>query len=287
MRPLVETVKAGMTTLELSPPVFSILSAFIEEKVGITYSVRDRELLQDKVASRASEMGFESFLDYYYFLKYDTGGERELTDLVETLVVNETYFFREWAAMQTLVDTFIEPWCAAGRRPRVWSAACATGEEPLSLAMLLEDRGLLDKVEITATDISARVLAKAQTGKFGKRSVRSSPQARLLEKYLVQTDSGFTVRADLVSAVKWQQKNLIEPTPSSQHGAFDAILCRNVLIYFSDQVVRSVLDNLSRSLVDDGVLFVGVSESLLRYSGHFIGEERGGSFVYRKVPGPR
>lgn len=269
--------------LELSPPVFSILSSFIEEKVGITYTPRDRELLQEKVSSRAQEMGFESFLDYYYFLKYDQGGERELGDLVETLVVNETYFFREWPAIRTLVDSFIVPWCAEGRRPRVWSAACATGEEPLSLAMLLDDMNLLSRVDIMATDISPRVLARAQAGKFGKRAVRSVPEPHLVEKYLVPTNGGYEVRRDLISKIRWQQKNLMEPEQVGLLGTFDAILCRNVLIYFSDQVVRSVLDTLSKALVADGALMIGVSESLLRYSGHFVGEERGGSFVYRKV----
>ncbi|MES2965861.1 MAG: protein-glutamate O-methyltransferase CheR [Bdellovibrionota bacterium] len=259
------------------------MSAHIEERVGITYTARDRDLLQEKVSSRAREMGFESFLDYYYFLKYDAGGERELNDLVETLVVNETYFFREWPAIRTLVDSFIVPWCAEGRRPRIWSSACATGEEPLSLAMLLDDLDLLDKVEITATDISSRVLAKAKSGKFSKRAVRSVPEPKLLEKYLVSTPSGFEVRQDLISTIKWQQKNLMEPEQIRQLGSFDAILCRNVLIYFSDQVIRSVLDTMSKSLVPDGALVIGVSESLLRYSGHFSGEERGGAFVYRKV----
>lgn len=272
-----------MTNLELSTPVFSILSSYIEEKVGITYTPRDRDLLQDKVSSRARDLGFESLLDYYYFLRYDSGGDRELTELVETLVVNETYFFREWPAVQTLVQSFIVPWCAEGRRPRIWSAACATGEEPLSLAMALDDRNLLDRVEIIATDISTRALTRARSGKFGKRSIRSVPEPRLVEKYLHVSEDGVDVDPRLLSAIHWRRKNLLEHSEISELGQFDAILCRNVLIYFSDQVIRSVLNTLSSSLVNDGALFVGVSESLLRYSGQFVGEEKGGAFVYRKV----
>lgn len=273
-----------MINLELSPPVFSILSSYIEEKVGITYSARDRELLQNKVASRARELGFDSLLDYYYFLKYDAGGELELTELIETLVVNETYFFREWSAVQTVVESFIVPWCAEGYQPRIWSAACATGEEPLSLAMLLDDKNLLDQVEIVATDISTRALAKAQSGKFGKRSVRNTLDPRLFEKYLTPIENGcFEVPSHLVQAIEWKKRNLMEKNHLGPSEFFDLILCRNVLIYFSDQSVRAVLDQLSQSLVNKGVLLIGVSESLLRYSGHFLGEERGGAFVYRKV----
>ena len=272
-----------MPSLELSTPIFTILSSFIEERVGITYTARDRDLLQDKVASRARDMGFDSLLDYYYFLRYDASGEQELTELVETLVVNETYFFREWPAINTLVNTFVAPLVAEGRKVRVWSAACATGEEPLSLAMLLDDKGLLDKVEILATDISSRALAKAKSGKFGKRSVRNAPDQRLVDKYLTFKDEQYEISKDLLSKITWQKKNLLEADQIKQVGVFDIILCRNVMIYFSDSVIKMLLSSLSAALVNDGVLFVGVSESLLRYSGHFHGEERSGTFVYRKI----
>ncbi len=268
---------------DLSLPVFTILSSYIEEKVGITYSARDRELLRDKAFTRTQELGFESFLDYYYFLKYDAAGEKELVELTEALVVNETYFFREWTSIETLVHSYIVPWCAEGRRPRIWSAACATGEEPLSLAMLLDDLNLLDKVEITASDISTRVLTKAQTGLFGRRSVRNVPNQKLCDRYLTNLDGQYQIRPSLVTSINWERKNLMEVDQIMKLGKFDAILCRNVLIYFSDQIVSSVLNTLSKSLNENGVLIIGVSESLLRYGGHFTGEERAGTFVYNKV----
>lgn len=268
---------------ELSTPVFTILSSYIEEKVGITYSPRDRELLQDKAYMRTQELGFESFLDYYYYLRYDDHGEKELSELVEALVVNETYFFREWSSIQTLVHSFIVPMCAAGKRPRIWSAACATGEEPLTLAMVLDDLNLLDQVDIVASDISARVLNKAQSGIFSKRAVRSVPDQKLCDKYLTLVDGKYQILPRLVQAIKWQRKNLTDPAQLQELGVFDAILCRNVLIYFSDQVVRNVLGNLSRSLCAEGILIIGISESLLRYPGQFTGEERAGTFIYTKV----
>src|SRR5688572_16274866 len=113
-----------MAALELSPAVFAILRDVIEEKFGLHYGMFDRELLQEKASLRAQEAGFESLLDYYYFLRYDAGGPAELAELAEALVVGETYFFREWPAIEALVDAFVAPWLAAGRRPRIWSAAC-------------------------------------------------------------------------------------------------------------------------------------------------------------------
>lgn len=275
-----------MTPLELSPPVFSILSGLIEEKVGLHYELLDRDLLREKASVRAVETGFESLLDYYYFLRYDPGGEAELAELIETLVVSETYFFREWPSLELLVDGFIGPWISAGRRPRIWSAACASGEEPLSLAMLLDSRGLLDGTDILATDVSTKVLERAQRGQFGKRSLRHVPAPHLAERYLQAQGNEYVIARRLIDKIRWQRCNLLQADSVEQLGSFDAILCRNVLIYFSDQTVRTVLGSLREVLAVDGVLLVGVSESLLRYGSGFAGEERSGTFVYRKATSP-
>lgn len=268
--------------LELTPAVFSILSGLIDEKLGLHYTLLDREILQDKASVRAIEAGFDSLLDYYYFLRYDDADHKELNELVEALVVNETYFFREWAAIEVIAKFFIAPMCAQGKRPRIWSSACSTGEEPLSLAMLLDDMGLLDQVDIVASDISQRVLGKPQKGKYGKRAVRSTQPQKLLEKYLSQEGDEYCVMKRLVDKISWKQLNLLDPEAFKQIGEIDIILCRNVLIYFSDETIKKVLDYFHKTLLPDGVLLVGVSESLLRYGNSFVGEERDGSFVYLK-----
>lgn len=273
-----------MADMELSPAVFSILSSLVDEKVGLHYGLLDRELLQEKAATRAMEAGFNSLLDYYYFLRYDEGGAAELSELVETLVVNETFLFREWPAIEALVTSFIEPWCKEGRRLRIWSAACATGEEPVSLAIYLKEKDLLDRVEIVATDISLNALAKARAGRFGKRAVRTVPNQTLLDKHVIARSDGFAVDSSLVDKIKWGQVNLMSDVEVRALGTFDIILCRNVLIYFSDSTVQSVINRLSTALAADGVLAVGVSESLLRYGSGFVGQEVQGSFVYRKAP---
>ena len=273
---------SSMQSLALSPPVFSILSGLIEEKAGLHYGLLDRELLQEKASARAIEAGFESLLDYYYYLRYDDADATELHQLLENLVVNETYFFREWPALRTLVEEFIAPWCAQGRKVRVWSAACSTGEEPLSLAMLLEEQNLLSNVEIVATDISQRVLNRAQSGTFGKRAIRMNPDRALQAKNLEAAGDGYRIRENLVKAIRWEKKNLLIDDQLATLGTFDVILCRNVLIYFADPTVKSVLASLASRLSEDGVLLVGVSESLLRYGTCFVGEERSGTFVYRK-----
>src|SRR5579862_7497371 len=128
--------------LPLSPQVFTITARLIEERSGIHYGERDADALADRLSERAVDLGLQSLLDYYYYLRYDPGGEAEIRALIERLVVQETYFFREVAPLRVLVDDVIPAILADRRRARVWSAACATGEEPYTLEMLLDDAGL-------------------------------------------------------------------------------------------------------------------------------------------------
>ncbi|XXY48088.1 protein-glutamate O-methyltransferase CheR [Sorangium sp. So ce269] len=270
--------------LPISPQVFAIFTALIAEKIGIHYDAGDRELLGDKLSVRALEVGFDSLLDYYYFLRYDPAGAAEIDALTDALVVSETYFFREFGQLEVTIAEFIAPRVAAGKRPRIWSAACASGEEPLTIAMLLAERGLLDKVELVASDVSARALARARAGVFGPRSLRSNaPPPAFAARWLQVAPDRVTVSAELQRAIDWRRINLLDATEIAALGQFDVIVCRNVLIYFHDNTARWVVSNLSGALVAGGVLLVGVSESLLRLGTALSCEERGGVFVYRKA----
>lgn len=267
--------------MRLSPQIFAIISGLIEDRAGIHYSARDLEMLGEKLSPRATERGFDSLLDYYYYLRYDPGGPDELRSLIEALVVHETYFFRESEALDVLIRSFLREPIARGERVRVWSAACATGEEPLTLAMLLDRAKIIDCIELVASDISRRALDCARAGVYGGRSLRALPDAMRTAYMRPEADGRVAVRDDLRARVAWRQVNLIDPVAVSELGAFDAILCRNVLIYFSDESVRRVVEVLWRALRPGGVLLVGASESLLRF-GIFECEERGGAFFYRK-----
>lgn len=270
-----------MTGLALSPPVFAILSALIEEKTGIHYGIEDAPLLADKLVPRVVERGLDSLLDYYYFLRYDPSADAEFTQLVEALVVNETYFFRELAPLQNIAETWVPELLAAGVRPRIWCAACATGEEPLTLAMLLDAAGTLDKVSLVASDISARALAQAREGVYFRRSLRALPP-EAVGRWLTPLPNGMQVEKRLTDAIDFRRVNLVEEAQVEALGQFDIVLCRNVLIYFSDTTVRAVLASLTRALAPRGRLVVGTSESLLRFGSRLACEERGGSFYYSK-----
>ena len=266
-----------------SQPLFAILSALVESRAGLHYGPAEKELFLERVGSRAQEAGFESLLDYYYFLRYDPASAAELEKLVDVLVVNETFFFRELHPLRVMVDRFVVPLVQQGKRPRIWSAACSTGEEPLTLAMLLAEKNLLGRVGLIASDISTKVLGRARAGRFGRRALREVPDQGLVDRWLRADGGTLEVASSLREAIDWSQVNLCEPEQLLPAGSCDVILCRNVLIYFSDQTAASVIAGLTRSLRPDGALFVGVSESLLRFGSTLACEELDQAFLYRKA----
>jgi chemotaxis protein methyltransferase CheR len=272
----------AMSELALSPQVFAILSALIEERIGLSYSVEERSLLQSKVSGRALEAGFESILDYYYYLRYDDQSGDEFQALAESLVVHETYFFRELDALQVMISEFVLPSIQAGRKPRIWSAACATGEEPLTVAILLAELGLLERVELLATDVSEAALGTAQRPKRSRRALRQIPRGIDLERWFDVQDEHVSLRADLQRSIRWQALNLLDDTAVARVAQVDVVLCRNVLIYFREETVARVVARLCDRLVPGGVFMVGVSESLMRLGTGLSCEEHQGVFVYRK-----
>jgi chemotaxis protein methyltransferase CheR len=269
------------TVTALSPQLFAIFAALVEEVCGLHYGSADRELFAAKLVAHAAERGHDTLLDYYYRLRYDDVGGVELGKLVEVLLVHETYLFRELGPLRELVVTHLVPLARTRGRARVWSAACSTGEEPYTVAMLLDDHGVLDAVEIVATDISAAAIERARLGQLGRRALREGHPAELAERYTEVSAQRVTVAPRIRDAVRFSTMNLIDPDARPELGVFDVILCRNVLIYFKDDQILRVIDRLADHLATDGLLAVGVSESLLRFGTRLVCEERGHSFFYR------
>lgn len=272
-----------MSPRPFQPQVFALLAGLLEEHVGLHHGGTDAEIAWQKLATRAEEAGFESLLDYYYFLRYDDPQGVELRALIDAVVVRETYFFREQDQLRALVDQVLVPAVKDRGRARVWSAACSTGEEPLSIAMMLADRGLLERVEILASDVSDRSIERARAGQFAARSMRAVDPMGSTARWLTRDARGNAViDPAIASRVTWFRQNLLDEAAIAAMPPFDAILCRNVLIYFADPTIVRVVRSLAGALRPGGVLLVGVSESLLRLDVPVTCEERGGAFLYRK-----
>jgi len=273
----------GDHAFTLTPALCAIFSNLIEEACGQHFSLRDRGILQAKLCAHAQEAGHQSLLDYYYRLRYDDPDGAQRRALIQGLVVHETYFFRELAPIEQLVDRHLVPVVRARGRARVWSAACSSGEEPYTLAMLLDDRGILDQVEILASDISEAAILRARAHEFGRRALRDGHPVALATRYLEVIGGSLMTVPRIRDAVRFQTVNLLDGAALGELGTFDAILCRNVLIYFREASIVRVIDGLSRALALDGLLTVGVSESLMRFGTSLVCEERGGAFFYQRV----
>jgi chemotaxis protein methyltransferase CheR len=270
-----------MSDLPMSPQVFSILSALVEERVGLSYTLADKEIFESKVSLRALEAGFESMLDYYYCLRYDDPEQREFRRLAEALLVHETFFFRELEPLRVAIANFVAPRVRAGHRARIWCAACATGEEPVTIAMLLREAELDQHVDLVASDLSESALERARKGVFSPRALRQHRDHPLAVRYLETRPDAIIARSELVNSIDFCSINLIDPTAVQALGSFDLVVCRNVLIYFGDERTRAVAELLAARVRDHGALLIGVSESLMRFGTSLVCEEHGGVFVYR------
>ena len=270
-------------TLGLAENIFILLRDLIHERTGLFFGSDRRELLADKLSPRVVDCGFESFIDYYYLLKYDTARADEWRRLMDVLAVPETYFWREADHFNALVNVVVPALAQQGRPLRIWSAACASGEEPLTLALALTEAGWMERlpIEIRASDASEALLDKARAGVFRERSFRALPPV-LQAKYFEPNGSGWCVAPQILRAVSWQTANLTVEADVAALATADIIFCRNVFIYFSDAATAKVVNTFYRLMPSPGYLFVGTSESLLRLGTRFELEDIGNTFVYVK-----
>ncbi|HEU4506728.1 MAG TPA: CheR family methyltransferase, partial [Pyrinomonadaceae bacterium] len=192
------------------------------------------EMLIDKLSPLVIERGFGSYLDYYYLLKYDASALFEWQNVVNALSVPETYFWREMDQVRALVEKLVPQWFAAhpGSTLRIWSAACASGEEPLTIAIALNEAGWFQRaqIEILASDASSKAIDRATHGVYKERAFRNLPPD-LRERYFQQEGATWRVSRDLHSRIKWGIANLMEESQIAPMAAADFIFCRNVFIY--------------------------------------------------------
>ncbi len=274
-------VGSSVSALGISDNAFALLRDLIEERFGIYYDNGKRDLLADKIAQLMVDYGYQSFLDYYYALKYDADAARYWSELMDRLSVPETFFWRQPDQIEALVQHIAPAYLAADRTLRIWSAACCTGEEPLSIAMALARAGLYPhpRIQIIASDASAAMIQKARCGLYGERSFRSLPLG-WREEFFVRDGNLWRVRETLHSGIDWRVVNLLDAAQVASVPAPDVVFCRNVLIYFSDAAISKVARILSHHMPAGGKLFIGAAESLARMSSGFTLEEIGDAFVY-------
>jgi len=266
--------------------VTTILRELIHERLGLFYDASQFDQVADRLAPLVLARGLSSFLDYYYLLKYSDEPD-EWGRVMDALAIQETYFWREIDQIKAIVDHVV-PTLARHRTDRpltIWSVPCATGEEPLTVAMVLDESGWFDRmaIEIIGSDASRMAIAKATGGQYGRRSFRNLPPG-LQDKYFTQTGSQWTVAPELHRRIMYDVVNLVAADDVARHAAAPIVFCRNVFIYFSEQSIRRTVTAFARSMPDVSYLCLGASESLLRLNTGFELQDIGGAFMYAKKP---
>ena len=272
--------------LDLPDDVFRLLRDQIYRRSGIWFNDTAKYLLQKRLSPRARELSFDSFQKYFYFLQYDPRADAEFDQIFDLVTTNETYFFREPAQLQAFVEEIVPD--LMSRKPvkkvRIWSAGCSSGEEPYSIAILLEEAGWYEHAafEIFASDINQQVLAKARKGHYRENAFRAtSPLLR--EKYFTrEADGGWRIRDEIRNRVSFGRLNLYDEARVSLLGQLDIVFCRNVIIYFDDSSKKVVVSNFYNRLIDGGYLLLGHSESLISLSTQFKLRHLKNDMVYQK-----
>ena len=272
--------------LRIPERTLELLRDLIAANIGIHYDAERLDVLSDRLVPLAIERGFDSMLDYYYLLKYDSTGSSEWPRVMDALSVQETYFWREADHFTALATEIVPGLIARQKRTvRIWSIPCASGEEPLSIAMALSEARLFGAadIHIYASDASEAALAKARSRRYGRRSFRQLPDI-MRDKYFtrIANKEEWMVNEDLFQRVSWSRVNVVNPAEASSLASCDVIFCRNMFIYFTPACVREVAMMFARSMPSPGYLCVGAAESLLKAGAGFDLQDIGGAYVYVK-----
>ncbi len=245
--------------------VFNKFRSLIYEKSGITLGEHKVSLVHARIGKRMRVLGMESYKEYLKHVMEDNSGE-ELVNLLDVISTNVTHFFRENNHFSCLAE-YMDKWLKSGqRRFRIWSSACSSGEEPYSIIMSINHLLSTHDIDfrILATDISTQILTRAQNGIFKEdkmKNVTGDMRKQFFDKHDDNGKINYQIKDFFKNKVLFKRLNLSTP-PFPMKGPMDVVFCRNVMIYFDNEVRRRLLTEIFRLLKPGGILFVGHAESL-------------------------
>ncbi len=244
---------------------FDFISGLLKKRAGIVLTPDKMYLLESRLAPLARKEGLPSIDDLVTVVR-TRREERLITLVVDVMTTNETFFFRDKTPFDHLKEAIFPALSQArrGSRIRIWCAACSTGQEPYSIAMMLDQNPMLTggvPVEIIATDISDRVLEKARSGLYTQFEVQRGLPIQMLMHYFTQQDDQWRISDRLRGMVSFRKLNLLEPMGGL--GKFDVVFCRNVLIYFDQPTKAEILGRIGEQLNPNGYLMLGAAETVI------------------------
>jgi chemotaxis protein methyltransferase CheR len=281
---------AGPET-DLSPREFELLRGLIRDRMGIALNPHKLPLVRSRLAKRLRAWGLATYAEYYELLTRGGPECEEMGRLIDAITTTKTGFFREGHHFDYLADQWI-PWlrnraeAAGNRRIRIWSCGCSSGEEPYTIAMVLLDalgaEAARWDLRILASDINAEALARASAGVYRRDQTREVSDAHLKRHFLrgVGPKSGLVqVRPHLRSIVTFRRINLMGDWRIRRH--FDAIFCRNVLIYFDRDDQKEFVRRFVPLLQEEGLLLLGHSENIHGWTAEL---QSLGNTIHRRTP---
>jgi chemotaxis protein methyltransferase CheR len=275
--------------IKMSDREFESLRKIIYDRSGIHFQDAKRYILESRLAKRLEELELDSFDQYVQFLTMGPYQTEEFQEMFNRITINETSFFRNQPQLDVFEQQALPRLLEARKttkRLRLWSAACSTGEEPYTLAMILHRSlgvRLADwRIEILGTDISEKALNAAAAARYSSFSFRSvSPL--VIKRYFTEEGREFVLDPTIQQMVSFEKHNLRDTLAAKRHGTWDVIFCRNVMIYFDDDMKARCVKLFHEQLADDGVLFIGHSESIRNTGVPFKPLEAAQSFAYTKA----
>ena len=241
---------------------------------GIDLNAYKERQMKRRIDALISKNGINDYEAYVHLLKTD---KVKFEEFVNYLTINVSEFYRnpdQWEAMdKQIIPEMIQKF---GKNLRIWSAACSTGDEPYSLVMALSKHVPLNQIHIIATDIDKQVLEKARVGLYNEKSIESVPDD-LKRKYFTQVGKSYKISDEIKKHVEFREHNLLrDPYPSGCH----LIVCRNVVIYFTEEAKDEIYRKFYDSLAKDGMLFIGSTEQIMNY--RELNLKRHQSFFFQK-----
>lgn len=247
---------------------------WVFKEFGINLESYKQEQLNRRITSLMARVGAENLNQYKKML---TSDEEQKQKFLDFITINVTEFFRNTELFKELEVNIKKHLLVNNYRLKIWSAACSIGCEPYSMAMIMKEINPTGKHRIIATDIDSTILKKAKEGVFGETDVKNI-QKSIIDKYFVQEDKKFILDKSIKSMVTFRKHDLIM---DDYENDFDLIVCRNVVIYFKNDVKKEIFKKFSNSLKKEGLLFVGATESIYNYKDY--GFEKVSTFIYKKV----
>ena len=278
---------------ELSEEEFRLLRDLIHERFGLYFEDAQKPALRARLAGRLASLGLASFEDYYRHLRFGPQRTEELGRMITHLTNNETYFFREAVQLRVFADNILkavrERKAREGDRAlRILSAGCSSGEEVMTLAMIVYDSGLFFwnwDVQIVGMDVDDAALEKGRRGLYHQNSFRGVSTA-VIDRHFSKTTGGLQVRDAIRRLVALRAGNILDPSSYEGLAGLDAVFCRNVLIYFSDAATRRAVAQFHEILCPGGHLFLGHAESLSRITDALVPVRFQGAMAYQKPEKP-